>query len=79
MKKDKLGKFLSILGKIIALTSVVLFMLKMIPANGIIQWSMFVADFLSCHQLAIFRWHWAATNPVTAAFSWGAVTRPGIK
>ena len=28
-----------------------------------------VADFLSCHQLAIFRWHWAATNPVTAAFS----------
>ncbi|HIX29076.1 MAG TPA: hypothetical protein H9858_05210 [Candidatus Blautia stercoravium] len=40
MKKDKLGKFLSILGKIIALTSVVLFMLKMIPANGIIQWSM---------------------------------------
>lgn len=36
MKKDKLGKFLSILGKIIALTSVVLFMLKMIPANGII-------------------------------------------
>lgn len=31
---------LSILGKIIALTSVVLFMLKMIPANGIIQWSM---------------------------------------
>ena len=46
MKKDKLGKFLSILGKIIALTSVVLFMLKMIPANG-------VADFMSCHQTAL--------------------------
>ena len=39
-KNGELGKFLSILGKIIALTSVVLFMLKMIPANGIIQWSM---------------------------------------
>lgn len=42
MKKDKLGRFLITIGKVIALTSVLLSILKIIPINGIIQWSMLV-------------------------------------